>query len=208
MKCPTNASRPALATTDGHLKSHGSCNSGRLCASICASFFCKFAPGSVVKAGRISTACWSVSPTFTSLPHFLFELKNGTHTVPSSTSPHHKPCSPTAPLNRAKPRSIAAALVNLADVANTTGLVDLPPRLKAPHMMRVSTTSPYSIGDAVPSRFEPSIVAASYFASLCGCALTIELLHRRGSGISTLRSWCVDRHRRANETACHWTDCL
>lgn len=45
------------------------------------------------------------------------------------------------------------------------------------------------IGDVVPSHFNPSIVTASYFASLCGCLLTVELLHRRGTGVSNWRSW-------------------
>ena len=47
----------------------------------------------------------------------------------------------------------------------------------------------YEIGSTVPSHFEPGIVAASYFASLCGCLLTIEMLHRRGTALGNLRSW-------------------
>lgn len=47
----------------------------------------------------------------------------------------------------------------------------------------------YVIGDHVPGHFNGSIVAASYFASLCGCVLTIELLHRRGTALNNLRSW-------------------
>lgn len=49
----------------------------------------------------------------------------------------------------------------------------------------------YAPGDYVPSHFDPSIVAASYFASLCGCLLTIELLHRRGTALNNFRSWSV-----------------
>ncbi|KAK3654545.1 hypothetical protein LTR56_003191 [Elasticomyces elasticus] len=47
----------------------------------------------------------------------------------------------------------------------------------------------YVEGEVVPSHFSPGIVAASYFASLCGCLLTIELLHRRGTALGNLRSW-------------------
>lgn len=39
------------------------------------------------------------------------------------------------------------------------------------------------------SHFDAGIVAASYFASLCGCLLTIEMLHRRGTALGNLRSW-------------------
>lgn len=44
-------------------------------------------------------------------------------------------------------------------------------------------------GDLVPSSFDTGIVAASYFASLCGCLLTVELLHRRGTALKSWRSW-------------------
>ena len=46
-----------------------------------------------------------------------------------------------------------------------------------------------NIGDVVPSHFNITIVTASYFASLVGCMLTVELLHRRGTGVNTKRSW-------------------
>ncbi|KAI5359867.1 Putative MHYT domain-containing protein [Septoria linicola] len=49
--------------------------------------------------------------------------------------------------------------------------------------------SSYSAGDSVPSTFDPGIVAASFFASLTGCLLTIEILHRRGTALGNLRSW-------------------
>jgi hypothetical protein len=41
----------------------------------------------------------------------------------------------------------------------------------------------------VPSSFNPGIVAASYFASLCGAILTVELLNRRATALGNLRSW-------------------
>jgi hypothetical protein len=44
-------------------------------------------------------------------------------------------------------------------------------------------------GDVVPSSFDAGIVAASYFASLCGATLTIELLNRRATALRNLRSW-------------------
>ncbi|EME44484.1 hypothetical protein DOTSEDRAFT_88624 [Dothistroma septosporum NZE10] len=47
----------------------------------------------------------------------------------------------------------------------------------------------YGIGDAIPSSFDPGIVAGSYFASLCGCLLTVEILHRRGTALLNWRSW-------------------
>ncbi|KAI7476272.1 hypothetical protein KC351_g9558 [Hortaea werneckii] len=40
-----------------------------------------------------------------------------------------------------------------------------------------------------PSHFDAGIVAASYFASLCGCLLTIEMLNRRGTALGNVRSW-------------------
>ena len=46
----------------------------------------------------------------------------------------------------------------------------------------------YKPGDIIPSHFDPRIVAGAYIASLTGCYLTIELLHRRGTGLSNLRS--------------------
>jgi len=53
----------------------------------------------------------------------------------------------------------------------------------------MSSSSLYGEGDLVLSQFNPGIVAASYLASLCGCLLTIELLHRRGTALGNLRSW-------------------
>lgn len=47
----------------------------------------------------------------------------------------------------------------------------------------------YSPGDDVPSSFHAGIVTASYFASLCGCLLTVEMLHRRGTALGNWRSW-------------------
>lgn len=47
----------------------------------------------------------------------------------------------------------------------------------------------YTRGQTIHSHFNPGIVAASYFASLCGCLLTIELLHRRGTALGNWRSW-------------------
>ncbi|KXT07021.1 hypothetical protein AC578_7125 [Pseudocercospora eumusae] len=47
----------------------------------------------------------------------------------------------------------------------------------------------YERGSIVPSTFDPGIVAASYFASLTGCLLTIEILHRRGTAFGNFRSW-------------------
>lgn len=48
----------------------------------------------------------------------------------------------------------------------------------------------YKIGDVVPSHFEPGIVAGAYIASICGCLLTVEWLHRRVTGLQNIRSWC------------------
>jgi len=53
-------------------------------------------------------------------------------------------------------------------------------------MSRAPLPSP---GTPVGSHFEPGIVAASYFASLTGCLLTIEMLHRRGTALGNWRSW-------------------
>ncbi|KAF2480066.1 hypothetical protein BDY17DRAFT_327049 [Neohortaea acidophila] len=47
----------------------------------------------------------------------------------------------------------------------------------------------YKIGDVVPSHFEPGIVAGAYIASICGCLLTVEWLHRRVTGLQNIRSW-------------------
>lgn len=46
-------------------------------------------------------------------------------------------------------------------------------------------------GSLVSSTLEPGLVVASYFASLIGCLLTIEILHRRGTGLQNWRSWYV-----------------
>ncbi|KAF2153040.1 hypothetical protein K461DRAFT_320760 [Myriangium duriaei CBS 260.36] len=43
----------------------------------------------------------------------------------------------------------------------------------------------YRIGDVVPWHFEPGLVVASFFASLVGTTLTVELLHRKRLG----KSW-------------------
>ncbi|KAK3074721.1 hypothetical protein LTR53_002596 [Teratosphaeriaceae sp. CCFEE 6253] len=55
--------------------------------------------------------------------------------------------------------------------------------------MASSSDYTHLVGETVPSHFNPGIVAGSYFASLCGCLLTIELLHRRGTALGNLRSW-------------------
>lgn len=49
----------------------------------------------------------------------------------------------------------------------------------------------YGPGSIPHSHFQVGFVAASYFASLCGCLLTIEMLHRRGTALGNLRSWYV-----------------
>ncbi|KAK4496633.1 hypothetical protein PRZ48_012613 [Zasmidium cellare] len=49
--------------------------------------------------------------------------------------------------------------------------------------------NPWKPGDTVPNSFNSGLVAASYFASLCGCSLTVELLHRRGTALENVRSW-------------------
>ncbi|KAF2863931.1 hypothetical protein K470DRAFT_239807 [Piedraia hortae CBS 480.64] len=43
----------------------------------------------------------------------------------------------------------------------------------------------------IQGHFEVSLVAAAYLGSLSGCLLTIELLHRRGTGLGNWRSWLV-----------------
>ncbi|QIW96988.1 hypothetical protein AMS68_002506 [Peltaster fructicola] len=70
----------------------------------------------------------------------------------------------------------------------------VPPDLQWPldlsrHAADAQNMSGYAVGDFVPSHFNASIVVASYFASLCGCVLTIELLHRRGTALGNVRSW-------------------
>jgi len=52
-----------------------------------------------------------------------------------------------------------------------------------------SASMVYAVGDTVPSHFDPAIVFGSYIASLVGCELTVELLHRRGTGLHNVRSW-------------------
>ncbi|SMR61033.1 unnamed protein product [Zymoseptoria tritici ST99CH_3D1] len=47
----------------------------------------------------------------------------------------------------------------------------------------------YGVQSNIPSTFDAGIVAGSYFASLCGCILTIEILHRRGTALRNWRSW-------------------
>ncbi|WPH02043.1 Hypothetical protein R9X50_00489800 [Acrodontium crateriforme] len=54
---------------------------------------------------------------------------------------------------------------------------------------KASSDSIYQPGSLVSSHFNAAIVAASYFASFCGCLLTIEMLHRRGTALGNLRSW-------------------
>ncbi len=54
-----------------------------------------------------------------------------------------------------------------------------------------NTPNMAQLGDIVPSHFNGAIVTASYFASLCGCLLTVEALHRRGTGVHNWRSWQV-----------------
>ncbi|GAB7364874.1 hypothetical protein MBLNU230_g5665t1 [Neophaeotheca triangularis] len=49
--------------------------------------------------------------------------------------------------------------------------------------------SEHPIGDFVPSHFNAGLVATSYIASLVGCFLTVELLNRRGTALSSFRSW-------------------
>jgi len=46
----------------------------------------------------------------------------------------------------------------------------------------------YHEGEAVPFRFDPGIIVASYFVSLVGSITTVELLHRRREG-KGLTSW-------------------
>lgn len=47
----------------------------------------------------------------------------------------------------------------------------------------------YHLEEVIPSHFDPGIVAGSYFASLCGCYLAVELLHRRETGLKTWKGW-------------------
>lgn len=42
----------------------------------------------------------------------------------------------------------------------------------------------YQVGDLVPWHFVPGIIVASFFASLIGTLLTVELLHRKRLGKS------------------------
>ena len=58
----------------------------------------------------------------------------------------------------------------------------------APPTPPLAMSTEYSFGDVISSNFNPAIVTASYFASLCGCLLTIEILHRRGGGVWNWRS--------------------
>ncbi|CAK4034166.1 hypothetical protein DOTSEDRAFT_88624 [Lecanosticta acicola] len=44
-------------------------------------------------------------------------------------------------------------------------------------------------GDTLGARFNYGLVAASYLASLCGCQLTVEILHRRSTALGSWRSW-------------------
>ncbi|KAK5116696.1 hypothetical protein LTR62_007370 [Meristemomyces frigidus] len=53
----------------------------------------------------------------------------------------------------------------------------------------MASANGYNAGDVVESHFAIGFVAASYLASLCGCVLTIELLHRRGTALGNWRSW-------------------
>jgi NO-binding membrane sensor protein with MHYT domain len=48
-----------------------------------------------------------------------------------------------------------------------------------------------SKNEVVKSRFDWGVVAASCIASLCGCYLAVELLHRRSTGVRSKRSWLV-----------------
>lgn len=45
------------------------------------------------------------------------------------------------------------------------------------------------LGSFVPSHFNAGLVATSWIASLVGCYLTVELLNRRGTALSSFRSW-------------------
>ncbi|KAF2223549.1 hypothetical protein BDZ85DRAFT_111070 [Elsinoe ampelina] len=46
----------------------------------------------------------------------------------------------------------------------------------------MDATSPYVVGEIIPWHFEPGIVVGSFFASLIGSVLTVELLHRKRLG--------------------------
>lgn len=47
----------------------------------------------------------------------------------------------------------------------------------------------YAPGEMVPWHFTPSIIVASFFASLSGTLLTIELLQRKRLGKSLVSRW-------------------
>lgn len=59
--------------------------------------------------------------------------------------------------------------------------------------MSNSDSASIAPGTILGSTFDHGIVAGSYFASLAGCILTIEILHRRGTALGSLRSWCAFR---------------
>ena len=66
-----------------------------------------------------------------------------------------------------------------------------------PSIFRLALTSNNPINNVVHSHFKIAIVAASFFASLCGCMLTVEMLHcghwlRR----SVEQAWIPSRGRR------------
>lgn len=44
----------------------------------------------------------------------------------------------------------------------------------------------YHVGSIVPWHFTPGIIVASFFASLTGTLLTVELLHRKRLGKSLM----------------------
>ena len=45
-------------------------------------------------------------------------------------------------------------------------------------------TDAYGPGDVVPWHFSPGLIVGSFFASLTGTVLTVELLHRKRLGKS------------------------
>ncbi|OQN99051.1 hypothetical protein B0A48_14912 [Cryoendolithus antarcticus] len=53
----------------------------------------------------------------------------------------------------------------------------------------MTTIETHALGEIISSHFNPGIVVGAYFASFTGCLLTIELLHRRGTSLGSLRSW-------------------
>ncbi|KAK6435043.1 hypothetical protein LTR95_008778, partial [Oleoguttula sp. CCFEE 5521] len=53
----------------------------------------------------------------------------------------------------------------------------------------MTTIEKHALGEVISSHFDPGIVVGAYFASFTGCLLTIELLHRRGTSLGSLRSW-------------------